>query len=411
MASSPTYSWPEPDDTSLVKNGALAMRTLGNAIDSTMATMVPKSIVDAKGDLIGATANDTPARLAVGTNGQVLTADSTAATGLAWATPSGGTNSFYAGKNKIINADFGIWQRGTSFNPSATGFFFFADRWRSYTYSASATTASQQTFTAGTAPVAGYEGTYFGRVVSTNTFAYFSYNAIENVRTFAGQTVTLSYWAKSASAQTLNEVQVSQYFGSTGSTTVATNLTAPSITTSWARYTHTFTMPSISGKTIGGGNDGIYINIKGAINNALDMWGFQLEAGSTATDFVTASGGSPQAELAMCQRYYVRLDAGTTNYNPITPIGGAVSTSAIALTLQPPTTMRTAPSSIEYASMSVYGGASGGFGFLSVSSLTLTRATGGMLELNATVSGATAGGFYRLQPNNAAGYVGVIAEL
>jgi hypothetical protein len=373
--------------------------------------MVPKSIVDAKGDLIGATANDTPARLAVGTNGQVLTADSTAATGLAWATPSGGTNSFYAGKNKIINADFGIWQRGTSFNPSATGFFFFADRWRSYTYSASATTASQQTFTAGTAPVAGYEGTYFGRVVSTNTFAYFSYNAIENVRTFAGQTVTLSYWAKSASAQTLNEVQVSQYFGSTGSTTVATNLTAPSITTSWARYTHTFTMPSISGKTIGGGNDGIYINIKGAINNALDMWGFQLEAGSTATDFVTASGGSPQAELAMCQRYYVRLDAGTTNYNPITPIGGAVSTSAIALTLQPPTTMRTAPSSIEYASMSVYGGASGGFGFLSVSSLTLTRATGGMLELNATVSGATAGGFYRLQPNNAAGYVGVIAEL
>jgi hypothetical protein len=314
MATSPIYGWAEPDDTSLVKNGALAMRTLGNAIDTTMATMVPKSIVDAKGDLIGATANDTPARLAVGTNGQVLTADSTAATGLAWATPSGGTNSFYAGKNKIINADFGIWQRGTSFNPSATGFFFFADRWRSYTYSASATTASQQTFTAGTAPVAGYEGTYFGRVVSTNTFAYFSYNGIENVRTFAGQTVTLSYWAKSASAQTLNEVQVSQYFGSTGSTAVATTLTAPSITTSWVRYTHTFAMPSISGKTIGGGNDGIFINIKGAINNALDMWGFQLEAGSTATDFVTASGGSPQAELAMCQRYFNRFNGGVSLY-------------------------------------------------------------------------------------------------
>jgi hypothetical protein len=90
MATSPNYSWPEPDNTDLVKNGALAIRTMGNAIDTTMATMIPKSIVDAKGDLVGATANDTPARLAVGTNGQILTADSTAATGLAWTTASGG---------------------------------------------------------------------------------------------------------------------------------------------------------------------------------------------------------------------------------------------------------------------------------------------------------------------------------
>jgi hypothetical protein len=51
---------------------------------------VAKSIVDAKGDLIAATAADTVSRLAVGTNGQVLTADSTAATGMKWATAGGG---------------------------------------------------------------------------------------------------------------------------------------------------------------------------------------------------------------------------------------------------------------------------------------------------------------------------------
>jgi hypothetical protein len=49
---------------------------------------IQNAIVDAKGDLIAATAADTPARLAVGTNGQVLTADSTAATGLKWAAAS-----------------------------------------------------------------------------------------------------------------------------------------------------------------------------------------------------------------------------------------------------------------------------------------------------------------------------------
>ena len=54
------------------------------------AAVIAPTIVDAKGDLIAATAADTPARLAVGSNGQVLTADSTAATGIKWATPAGG---------------------------------------------------------------------------------------------------------------------------------------------------------------------------------------------------------------------------------------------------------------------------------------------------------------------------------
>ena len=88
MATSPIYSWPEPDNTDLVKNGALAIRTLGDAIDTTMGTMVAKTIVDAKGDLIAATAADTVARLAVGTNGQTLVADSSTSTGLKWATPA-----------------------------------------------------------------------------------------------------------------------------------------------------------------------------------------------------------------------------------------------------------------------------------------------------------------------------------
>ena len=119
MATSPNFGWLEPDNTDLVKNGALAIRTAVNAIDASMADLkggttgqvlsktsntdmdftwvaqddsnaIQNAIVDAKGDLITATAADTPARLAVGTNGQVLTADSTTATGIKWATASSG---------------------------------------------------------------------------------------------------------------------------------------------------------------------------------------------------------------------------------------------------------------------------------------------------------------------------------
>ena len=67
---------------------------------------IAKSIVDAKGDLIAATAADTVSRVAVGTNGQVLTADSTEAAGVKWATPTSTTLpafSAYASTNQSIS--------------------------------------------------------------------------------------------------------------------------------------------------------------------------------------------------------------------------------------------------------------------------------------------------------------------
>jgi hypothetical protein len=56
------------------------------------STAINPTIVDAKGDIVAASAADTVARLAVGANDTVLTADSTAATGLKWAAPAAGAN-------------------------------------------------------------------------------------------------------------------------------------------------------------------------------------------------------------------------------------------------------------------------------------------------------------------------------
>jgi hypothetical protein len=93
MATTTNYSWSTPDDTALVKDGAAAIRSLGTAIDTTVFTnagaAIAKTIVDAKGDLIAGTAADTVARLAYsGTNGDLLTVDTTTATGLKWVTPT-----------------------------------------------------------------------------------------------------------------------------------------------------------------------------------------------------------------------------------------------------------------------------------------------------------------------------------
>lgn len=95
MPTTTNYGWTTPADTDLVKDGASAIRTLGSSIDTTLKAQIdaqiPDSIFDAKGDLISATAADTPARLASsGVNGDVLTVDTTTSTGLKWAAVSAG---------------------------------------------------------------------------------------------------------------------------------------------------------------------------------------------------------------------------------------------------------------------------------------------------------------------------------
>ena len=91
MATTSNYSWTTPDDTDLVKDGAAAIRTLGSAIDTTVFTnagaAVAKSLIDAEGDLIVGDADDAVQRLALGSDGNVLTVDTTVDGKIKWAAP------------------------------------------------------------------------------------------------------------------------------------------------------------------------------------------------------------------------------------------------------------------------------------------------------------------------------------
>ena len=78
---------PSSTAVTLTDTQTLTNKTLTNPV---IASVVNNTLIDAKGDIITATAADTPARLAVGANGTVLTAASGQATGLEWATPSSG---------------------------------------------------------------------------------------------------------------------------------------------------------------------------------------------------------------------------------------------------------------------------------------------------------------------------------
>jgi hypothetical protein len=169
----PNFGWSVPTSTDLVKDGATAIETLGDSIDASLLDLkggtsgqvlaknsntdmdfiwvaqddsnaIQNAIVDAKGDLIAATAADTPARLAIGTNNQVLTADSTAATGMKWATPAAATVTF-SGVLLDNSASYNIS------NNTATALTFDTETYDTDAYHSTATNTSRITIPAGKA--------------------------------------------------------------------------------------------------------------------------------------------------------------------------------------------------------------------------------------------------------------------
>jgi hypothetical protein len=309
------------------------------------------SPLTAKGDLFGYSTTQT--RVAVGNDGEQIVADSSATTGLRWQA------DFAAGKNKIINGDFRINQRNFSSQAvTAEQANYTFDRFYFLNIVGGTTTCSAQTFTAGAAPVAGYEGTNFIRLASTgqtSTLAgSFIAQGIEDVRTFAGQTVTVSFWAKATSGTPKVGIELRQFFGTGGSSAVELS-DSVTISTSWVRYSKTFNVPSISGKTIGANNNQLSLDLwtsagtdfnsrSGSIGiqtTTIDFWGVQVEAGSVATAFQTATG-TFQGELAACQRYFYRYNAAATT-GPL-GVGSYYGSTTLVVPIQMKQTMRTAPS-------------------------------------------------------------------
>jgi hypothetical protein len=364
---------------------------------------VSASVVTTKGDLIVGTGAGTVVRQGVGNNGETLVADSSTSTGLRY------QGNFAAGKNKIINGDFANWQRGTSFVTPSIG-AYFADRFQLVYYDAKPTsqTFSQQTFTPGTAPVSGYESQYFMRstITTVGSCTLFDFTQkIEDVRTFAGQTITYSFWAKADSARTVL-TYMDQNFGVGGSGTVQTGSTTFNLITSWARFSATVTLGSMTGKTIGTSSFlALSFRQAAASGSVIDVWGVQVESGSTATAFQTATG-TIQGELAACQRYYFRDSTVLGHYG----LGYATSTTAGRYIIKLPQTMRVTPTSLELGT-NVNSGDLSTYNQV-IATATLNSATPSTVRIDTTVaSGQTAFRPQVLFGNGGDSYIGFSAEL
>lgn len=321
-----------------------------------------------------------------------------------------------AGKNAIINGAFDVWQRTTTTN-STTSTGYWADRWR-YTATggtSKALTQSRESFTAGTAPVAGYEGRSFLRVAVGTAGSGYTYEAIEqaieDVRTFAGSTVTLSFWAKTTSSTVNATPRLTQNFGTGGSAEVITAGSSNAITTSWTRFTHTLNIPSVAGKTIVNTNSALVFALVPNAFNALytiDIWGVQVEQGSVATPFSTASD-TIAGEVALCQRYYYRVANSPTS--TCTVASGVRFSTTVAWAFVPfPQTMRTAPTALETAGTVNVVTTSG----LDASSTTFGEATTNGARIACTTTAVAAAGVgvvVRLAGTASTSYLGFSAEL
>jgi hypothetical protein len=418
------------------------MRTLGNAIDTSLvdlkggttgqvlsktsntdmdftwitsddANAIQNAIVDAKGDLITATAADTPARLAVGSNGDNLVADSSASTGLRYNPPVGSLT------NPILNAGFDIWQRGTSFSiPASASAAYYADRFQLATGASQAVTLSRQA-TGDTTNLPNIQ--YCARIqrnsgqTGTGNLNFATTLESTNCIPLAGKAITLTFYARkgadySAASSALGVNLVSGtgtdqniYSGFTGSAGVISS--TATLTTTWQRFAFTGTIGATATQLA------FYPTFTpvgtASTNDYYEITGVQIDVGtwtaSTAPTFRRA-GGTLQGELAACQRYYQRFTEDVAYTALLLGMANATTTCVLSAPLQ--VAMRTSPT---FAAANVYLYSLNNI--KTVSSYT-NRSSKTNVSVIANTTGLTGGEANRLEGQGSSnGYVEMSAEL
>jgi hypothetical protein len=320
----------------------------------------------------------------------------------------------------MINGGMDVWQRGTSF--VGTAYNYTADRWLAFR----GAFASGATFSRVTSTQTGFQYALKTQRDSGNsgTDVLHLREALETSDSlrFAGQTVTLSFYAKAGTnfSPTSSILVSTIYTGEgtdqatnnmTGWTSVSTNAQNNTLTTSWQRFTQTTSVTSAKTQ-IGIAFTYTPTGTAGA-DDSYQITGVQLEVGSQATPFIRAGGGTIQQELAACERYYQRVYSDVA-YG-LLGTGKANFTNNLQISVPFQTQMRTTPTTVDTSAMSTFLFEQGGTSGNTPTSITINS------NINNSKSGAVdvvkvatfvVGSFYWLLGNNTtSAYLGFSAEL
>jgi hypothetical protein len=264
-----------------------------------------------------------------------------------------------------------VWQRGTSVALTDVTVIFQADRWNDYVARDGGTlptlTRSRQLLASGDISNAFYYSRLTtngaGTSLGVNSLHRYAQNIENGTRLLCGlnKKVTVSFWARSSIANKRIVPNIYQQYGTGGSPSTAELIlgTPITLTSTWTKYTATFTTNTLVGKTFGtDNNDFIQFNI-------YTMWGTTIgntnvQNGITAETFVGAGTidiaqvqlcagdvalpfqpKSYEEELRACQRYALALDANTSSGTFGFGSASATTSAAIVFPLSP--NMRTTP--------------------------------------------------------------------
>lgn len=382
-----------PSSTAVTLTGT---QTLTNkTLTSPVLTTPTISTVNAKGDLLAGTADNTVDRLAVGSDGDTIVADSSTSTGLRYTTDRAGA------KNGLINSAFDVSQRGATITGISLDNTYTADRW--YVTRGGNIDYALKTVAGANNPPTSFDayGQYINQT-ATNPFMTLNQTleTKDSIR-FAGATAaTLSFYAR-ATANTVKSKSITASIGYNttadakintliGTTTFTTLFGTAS--TDWTFCTLTVGIPS-NAKTVGANfvqspSGGL------AVGDGFEITGVQLERAPVATAFQRNSG-TIQGELSAAQRYYYRTTGQAAAVNDV--IGGWANstTSAIGI-LRFPMTMRIAPTCAASAAGDFLFSWSAGIS--TITGVAIDRSSPDSLNLRLTTSGLTTG---------QGGYVGI----
>jgi hypothetical protein len=392
MATTTNYGWTVPTSADLVKNGATAISTLGQNIDTSM--------VDLRG----------------GTVGQSLIKATSTEMDFAWSsTPSA--------SNPVLNSAFQVWQRNTSISLAASTAYtsgFTADRWQTATGANQACTISRQaTGDTTNLPSIQYALRYQRNSGQTGTAALALLQNFESINAipFAGKTITFSFYARAganySAASSILQAQLTSGTGTdqnafssyTGGVTVISQ--SATLTTTWQRFTYTGSIGATATEFVPQFNF-TPVGTAGT-NDYYEITGVQIDIGSVALPFRTA-GVSYQQELALCQRYYYRNTSGSA-FKTLAPVCGIASTTTAGqLYIMPPVPMRVAPTVVDFSTIATY---------QSLTTQPITALTFSAYNTANTIgcdfsvaAGLVIGQSYSILSNNSAtAYIGFGAEL